>query len=55
LEVFFLFFLFFFFIFIIGTILKDEDTISDAGIENGNMIFVVPKKKKNINISIIGV
>jgi hypothetical protein len=53
--VFFYFFLFFyFFIFVIGIVLKDEDTISSAGIEDENVIFVVPKER-DIDIFVIGV
>jgi hypothetical protein len=52
----FYFFIYFLFIFIIGTILKDEDTISSAEIEDKNTIFVVPNsKERDIHIFVIGV
>jgi hypothetical protein len=50
------FILLFYFFFIIGTVLKDEDTISNVGIEDGNVIFIVPNsKEEDIHIFVIGV
>jgi hypothetical protein len=44
------------FIFVTGTVLKDEDTISNAGIGNGDIIFaVLNTKERDINITVNGV